>query len=151
MASFLKWIKKHKGILIFLLICLIVMIPMILFAHSILVSGNEGTIYGNRLEGIDQVRINEDTLKKIIDDIKGKEQVENATYRLEGKILNVIIEVIKDADLENSKKLTNFILNSLNEEERGFYDIQVFLTSKEESAIYPIIGYKHRTSSEFVW
>lgn len=153
MASFWKFVKNHKGVIIFLIALIAIGISMFLFARSILLSGKEGTIYGNRLEGIDKVKLNEDTLNKIVSDIKANEKVANATKRLEGKLLNFTIDVKKDTDIETAKKLSDVILPALTENEKSFYDIQVIITCNEleESEEYPIMGYKHRTSAAFVW
>lgn len=153
MASFWKFVKNHKGVIIFLIALIAIGISMFLFARSILLSGKEGTIYGNRLQGIDKVKLNDDTLNKIVSDIKANEQVVSASKRLEGKLLNFTIDVKKEMNVETVKKLSDIILSALKENEKSFYDIQVIITCNEEkeSDIYPIMGYKHRTSAAFVW
>lgn len=150
MASFLK---RHKGLIIFITIVMILFILMFLFVRSIFQVGEEGTLYGNRLNGIEKVKLNEDTLNKIVTDIKKYEQVTSASYRLEGKILNFLVDVKSDTTLESAKKLSDPILSALSEAEKSFYDIQVIITCNkdEKNEIYPVIGYKHKTSSEFVW
>ncbi len=147
------FLKKHKIGVIIVSIFVIIIIAMFVFVRSIFVSGHEGIIYGNRLEGIDKVRINEDTLTNIADEIKKNEQVKKVSKRLEGKLLNFMIDVSNETTLENAKKLVEPIINSLTEKEQSFYDIQVMITcnENEKSEIYPIISYKHKTSSEFVW
>ncbi len=149
----LSFLKKHKIGVIIVIILLIILIAMFLFIRSIFVSGHEGIIYGNRLDGIDKVRINEDTLKNIEQEIKKNEQVKKVSQRLEGKLLNFIIDVSNETTLESAQKLVEPIKNSLTEKEQSFYDIQVMIICNEnaQSEIYPVIGYKHKTSSEFVW
>lgn len=151
--SFLNFIKKHKIGVIFFVVVAIIVGAMFSFARSVLVSGNEGTIYGKRLNGIKDVKLNEDTLNKITTEIKASEQVKTASHRLEGKILNITIDVVPEMTLEVAHQLVGPILNSLTEKELGFYDIQVLIicSANEASELYPVIGYKHRTSSEFVW
>lgn len=149
----MTFVKKHKGLIIFLVILIILGIIAFSFVRAIYVSGNEGTLYGSRLDGIDKVRLKDDTLNKIAQDIKKSGQVNSVTHHLEGKILNFTVDVAPEMKLEASKKLAEPILTSLTEDEKAFYDIQVMITcsKNEKSEEYPIMGYKHKTSKNFVW
>lgn len=153
MASFLKFLKRHKWAIIIITIMIIIFVAMFLLVRSIFFTDDVGTLYGNRLNGIEQVKLNEDTLKKMVEEIKKSESVQMATYRIEGKVLNVSIDVANGTPIKTAKTFVGPILSSLTDKEKSFYDIQVFLTCSQESEskTYPIIGYKHRTSSEFVW
>jgi len=55
MASVLKFLKRHIIAIIILIIFLIIGIVLFIFVRQILGSGNEGTIYGNRLDGIEKI------------------------------------------------------------------------------------------------
>lgn len=153
MASFLKFLNKHKWAIIIITIMIIIFVAMFLLVRSLFFVDETGTLYGNRLDGIEQVKLNEDTLKKMVEGIKKSESVQMVTYRLEGKVLNVSIDVTNGTTVKTAKTFVDSILSSLTDKEKSFYDIQVFLTcsQEKESKTYPIIGYKHRTSSEFVW
>lgn len=150
MASFLK---KNKRIIIWIVVIVILLLAGALLVKNLFFFGGSGTLYGNRLDGIENVKLKDDTLKNIISEIEKVEQVTKASQRLEGKILNFSIDVSNGMTVEGAKKLVDPILSSLTEEELAFYDIQVIITcsENEESDIYPIMGYKHRTSSDFVW
>lgn len=152
MASVLKFLKRHIIAVIIIIILLIIGIALFLFARQILGAGNEGTIYGNRLDGIEKVGLKNETLDKINTEIKKNEFVKKVTYRIEGKTINFTVDVAPNTTIENSKKVAEPVLTILNDEEKAFYDIQIFVTCNEaESEGYPMNGYKHRTSSEFVW
>ncbi|MCI8544636.1 MAG: hypothetical protein HFH09_00210 [Bacilli bacterium] len=152
MASVLKFLKRHIIAIIILIIFLIIGIVLFIFVRQILGSGNEGTIYGNRLDGIEKIGLKNETLDKISTEIKKNEFVKKVTYRVEGRTINYTVDVAPNTTIENSKKVAEPILATLNNEEKTFYDIQIFVTCNEaESEGYPINGYKHRTSSEFVW
>lgn len=152
MASVLKFLKRHIIAVIIIIILLIIGIALFLFARQILGAGNEGTIYGNRLDGIEKVGLKNETLDKINTEIKKNEFVKKVTYRIEGRTINFTVDVAPNTTIENSKKVAEPVLTILNNEEKAFYDIQIFVTCNEaESEGYPMNGYKHRTSSEFVW
>lgn len=149
----ISFVKKHKGLIIFLIIFVILGVLLFQFARSILMVENEGTLYGNRLEGIEKVKLNEDTLDKIVSDMKKNEQVKSAKHRLEGRLLNFSLNVKGGTSQEAIISLVGSIKEALTEKEQAFYDIQVIVTCSEEkeSELYPMIGYKHKTSSDFVW
>ncbi len=152
MASVLKFLKRHIIAVIVIIILLILGIALFIFARQILGSGNEGTIYGNRLDGIEKVGLKQETLDKINTEMKKNEFVKQVTYRIEGRTINFTVDVAPNTSVENSKKLSDPFIAILNNEEKAFYDIQIFVTCNEtESEGYPMNGYKHRTSSEFVW
>ena len=53
---------------------------------------------------------------------------------------------------ETAKNYANKILENLSDDVKSYYDIQVLVDSdNEESEVYPIIGYKHKTTDMFVW
>ncbi len=152
MASVLKFLKRHIVAIIVIIILLIIGIALFIFARQILGSGNEGTIYGNRLDGIEKVGLKNETLEKISAEIKKNDFIKKVTYRIEGRTINFTVDVVQNTTIENSKKVAEPILATLSNEEKAFYDIQIFITcSDAESEGYPINGYKHRTNSEFVW
>lgn len=152
MASVLKFLKRHIIAVIIIIILLIIGIALFLFARQILGAGNEGTIYGNRLDGIEKVGLKNETLDKINIEIKKNEFVKKVTYRIEGRTINFTVDVAPNTTIENSKKVAEPVLTILNDEEKAFYDIQIFVTCNEaESEGYPMNGYKHRTNSGFVW
>lgn len=150
MKSFLK---KHIGLIIFLIIFIGLIIAGALFVTNLFAPDDEATLYGNRLNGIEEVTLKDDTLNQILSEIKKNEQVVTISNRLEGRLLNFSIDVKKDTAIDVAKTLISPIFSTLSEAEQAFYDIQVIITCNEdkEGDIYPVIGYKHKTSSEFVW
>ena len=81
-------------------------------------------------------------------------------------IVYISIDVVNGTTVDVAKSLAAPILSTLSDAEKGFYDIQVIIRSTEEEAtenveanedgvgqttIYPIMGYKHRSTADFVW
>lgn len=147
----MKFIKKNK----FLCLCATMFILVMVFAFigiiNILMPNKGKNLYGNRLDGINDVPIAETTIDLIKNDLIDGKKITNVTYDLKGKIANFIITVGKDTDELTAKSSTSKILGNFSNEQKNFYDIQVFVTSTDESEIYPIIGYKHITALDFTW
>lgn len=147
----MDWVMKHKGILVTSILVLL-LIVLILFVKWLFFTGNGMNEYGNRLEGIEKVKINEDTLSKMVQDIMATGQVKQADYRLEGRLLNFVVDVHSDVVPDTAKSFVDFVLTQLTKEQLGYYDIQFYIVENtNENNNYPLIGYKHKTSDGFVW
>lgn len=109
------------------------------------------SLYGDRLDSIKEHKIDSKKINEIKTEIKELDYVSAVNYDLKGKIMNFVITINKDTSLDNAKKIGNKILDSLDQNEKNNYDIQVFLVTSEDSETYPIIGYKHKTRDEIVW
>lgn len=144
----MKFLKKNKKIVIGVAIA--VAILLVVFLVKILIFPTFGKDrYGNRLDGIEQVRINQDSMTKMEQELSTSSSVENVNTDVKGRIVNIMIEVKAGTKVEDAKKLANQTLEHFTGDQKEYYDIQVFLTSSDEN--YPYIGYKHKTSKEFKW
>ncbi|MFV0249892.1 MAG: hypothetical protein ACK5HP_02515 [Bacilli bacterium] len=148
----MKFIKKHKLLTITILIILIIGIGVFIFVKQFM---PDLTIseYGKRLNNIDDYPISETVVKTLISDINNLEEVSEVSYNLEGKIINIIIDVKDGVEFTRASEFGNMVLEYFDEDQQSYYDLQIYLTCSEnlENTIYPKIGYKHRTSQELVW
>ena len=145
-----KFIKNNKVTAVAFIICVIFVI--LVFAVKLTFFPNEGTaIYGDRLDGIEEFEINDDEQDKIISSLEGKDEVKKVETDIKGRTLNVLITVNDDVELDPAKALTSSITDTLDKEQLGFYDIQVFISKDNDDARFPIIGYKHQDKDEFSW
>ncbi len=107
-------------------------------------------VYGNRLDGIESVEITEEQMDKLEKAIKEKEFVADYSSYVKGKIYNVVIEVKDGTSVEDAKSLTPMIMENLEEDQKKYFDVQVFFTNENEEATgYPIIGYLNKDSEAF--
>ena len=145
-----KFIKNNKVTAVAFIICVIFVI--LVFAIKLTFFPNEGTaIYGDRLDGIEEVEITDDEQDKIISSLEGKDEVKKVETDIKGRTLNVLITVNDDVELDPAKALTSSITDTLDKEQLSFYDIQVFISKDNDDARFPIIGYKHQDKDEFSW
>lgn len=148
----MDFMKKHKIKLILLGVLILVFIISLFALVSLLYPDLKKDIYGNRLSGIGDVKISNQVITKVKDDLDSSRIINNTDYVLKGKLINFIIEVKKDTKIESSKKLVEIVLDSIEDEIKSYYDIQVIITEEtEKNESYPIMAYKHKTSKEFVW
>lgn len=148
----MDFIKRHKFKLILLVIFLVVFAVALYVLIGLLYPDNRKNEYGNRLLGIEDVKISEQSITEIKDKIESNEFVNSTKYSLNGKLINFIIDVKADTDKNSSKGVVNNIIEVFSDEVKKFYDIQVIITEdKEESISYPIFAYKHKSRDTFVW
>ena len=145
-----KFIKNNKLTVITFIICVIFVI--IVFAVKLTFFPDEAkAIYGDRLEGIEEVEITSKEQDNIISKLEEKAEVKKAEVDIKGRILNFIITVNDDVELDAAKALTGTITDTLEKEQTRYYDIQVFVKKDNDDARYPIIGYKHQDKDTFSW
>ncbi len=145
-----KYMKEHK-IVVFAVILLLILIGLAFVIKDIFFSNSKNAFYGNRLDGIEEVEITSSQKKDIVEGIKKDSAVKEAKYSLQGKIVNLIITVNDDVGLDTAKALAPKVLENLDEDQKKFYDIQVFIKKENDVKDFPIIGYKQNKKSNFVW
>lgn len=148
----MKFIKKHKIGLIVTGVILVLLILMFFGIKNAFFSNISESVYGNRLDGIENYPIEDAVISEIETTIKDTGNVNSFKYQLKGRLMNFIIEVNADVDLTTSRSFADKIAEKLSDDIKGFYDIQVYLIcTDKESELYPSIGYKHKTSVGFKW
>ena len=146
--KFLRHIRlRYVALVFFGIIALFVVVVVV----NLTLPDQAGSLYGSRLDGIENYPIDSNKIDAIKAEILENTNVKTIEYILKGKTINFLVNLDKDILLDTSKTFTNVILNNLSEEQKTFYDIQIFITSQEDTDLYPVIGYKHRTSEEFLW
>lgn len=145
----MDFIKKNKKAVIVLSGILIIII-LILILFNIIFGGNGGDIYGNRLDGISSVEIKKEETEKMKSEITSLAEVNKVSYNIKGRLLKVIIEYNDNIELHTAKDIASKILNYLEDNQKSYYDIEVFLTANNNDT-YPTIIYKNKNSESFIW
>ncbi len=108
-----------------------------------------------RLEGIENYKLTSeevDAVKDKINELDNIESIDIHTNEDHTKIITIFITLKEDIDLKKIETKLDETISLFSEQNLEFYDIQVYVDSKnEESEVYPQIGYKHKTSSSFAW
>lgn len=141
-----NFIYKYR-IVIALVFLLIIGVFGFITVKQYLYPDDKLTVYGNRLDGIDKVKITDEKKNEIIKMIKEKVGIKDAKINIQGKIINVSITASeKENTKEEMQKLCTEILLKFSSEEIKFYDFQFFI--KNEDLNYNMIGYKNKISEE---
>lgn len=143
----MNFIKRNKKLLIVIVVFLIGLVCAIQLKNILFPSG--GAIYGNRLDGIEEVEIAEDLDKQILE--KVSEISSSVTIRTSGRIVNITMTVNDDVSVSTAKEYAKKTLEVFAEKQLSYYDIQVLIKKNIETTDFPIIGYKHEDKSGFTW
>lgn len=111
---------------------------------------DENAVYGNRLDGIDNVLITDDKVNEVVNFIKEDNGVSDASIHIKGKIVNIIIKVSKKENtIDKMKEKSKDIIEKFSKDEVDFYDFQFFI--KNEDGNYNLIGYKNKNNEGISW
>jgi len=133
-------------LVLFVIFCAFVFITM----KAYLDPADELAVYGDRLNGIENVQIKEDKKKEIVDFIKEDETIIDASINVQGKIINISIKTTtKENTIDKMQEKGNLILEKFSEDEIAFYDFQFFI--KNDDANYNMIGYKNKKNENISW
>jgi hypothetical protein len=148
----MEFIKEHKFMVVTLVLFLLMLFAGGILTYKLFFSyGNDK--YGDRLKPIENLKINDHTIKKLESELKELEHVEKVTTNINGKLINVMFTVDKDLDKGKAKEHGDKVLSYFSEEERKNYDIQIFVMTKEikEEEGYSIIGYVRAGKEAIEW
>lgn len=149
-----KFIKEHTLSFIFIIFCIV---TIGIFVAFMLFYGKDGDKYGSRLKDIEKYAIEDSVSKRLEDELSALDNVSSVSYRLSGKIINVIFDVKPEMDKNVAKENANKVLDYFDSDELGYYDVQVYVKcsecvkTEEDVSNYPIIAYKKNTSDSLVW
>ncbi len=144
----LNFIKKHKkGVIITTIVLLVFLILAVIFINKFVLY--HGSSYGDRLDGIEEVKLNDDKFRSIEEKLKDQEGISSASASLNGKIIHVFVTA-SITDNEKLKSTAASILEVLSDEEKKFYDIEIYYSSSE-NADFSLIGYYRKGSEGFTW
>ena len=102
MEKIKKWINKNKGLSIIILLALVLFIIMIIIFAQLLIGGSSNK-YGNRLDGIENVKISSDTYENVKLELQDSQVVESSEVRLQGRIVYTTIVLKDDTGIDKAK------------------------------------------------
>lgn len=144
----MDYIKKNKLTIIVIVLFLILVFAAVQFTNIFFASSD--AVYGNRLEGIENVKISKNTIDQVKSSFQ-EDGVSKTTVRISGRTVEIILTVNSDVSLDTAKSYANKSLEPFSEEQKGYYDFQIFVKKENESENFPIIGYKQKAKESITW
>lgn len=145
-----NYIKNNKFSVVAIIIFTVIVIALI--QVKLIFFPSEGkAIYGDRLKNLKEYALKKDEKSKIISSLEDDSAVKKATLRMSGKTIEVSIEINDDVAKDTAKSLTDKVTSSLSEDQKKYFDIQVFISKSSDATDFPIIGYKQRNKDGFTF
>lgn len=148
MKKYLKKVKrfviKNKllslliGLVALILILGLIILKILIFPHY------RVSKYGDRLDGIESVELDNDRYNAIKNSFEGDEHISLDSFRLSGRLVNIFVSVKGEYKEEDIKAKSMEIINKFSEDEIKFYDFQVLVTFDDDRD--PILLYKNKNS-----
>lgn len=145
----MNYLKKNKK-KVLIIVGIVIILVLLIVCISALMPNTSRSVWGNRLDGIEEHEIKNESIDKIRSSVTGTGNASSVEYRLSGKTMNFTIKVNNDITKDKAKELTSYITSNIDNDDLTYYDIQVFFIKDDESdELFPFIGYKHKTATEF--
>ena len=135
-----NFFKSHLTSLI-LFVILLMMVLVVIVVVSVLVPTTRISQYGNRLEGISEVKLSSDYITTKTNELKTNASISSLKIRLTGKTINIEVKLADKVTVAVGKDIANAAISKFSEKEIAYYDFQVFLTTYGEGST-TVIGYK---------
>ncbi len=108
-------------------------------------------VYGNRLVDIEKYPIDEERIQTMNTEFLTLDGIQSVNHNIKGRRINITLKLDASVSKDVAIQYANKTLEYFTDEIKSYYDIQIFLMTEEDSEIYPMIGYKHKTSSTYIW
>lgn len=146
----MKLIKRYKWIILGFFILLIIILGWV-FKDFFL--SHDGSIYGNRLDSIKDVPIDDALKKEMAELLTSEEGIKTVKTNVKGSIIYINIYVDETITISRVKEMANETLTKLSEEQLAAYDLSFLIdyASDTENKDFPIAGYKNKNKNKIVW
>lgn len=152
MKKFKEFYKRNRVYSILMLVSLVCIVSILVGVIVYFVGQTTKDKYGNRLDGIDNVKITDTKKSEVENKIKENELVDSVKINIKGKLIYVNIE-LKTGKHSDSEAICQTALDNFSEDEKKFYDIQYIVTNKDTSIEenFPVMGYIKAGNSIIKW
>lgn len=149
MKNIKKFYKNNRIYCILMAISLLCLAVIVLLFVLYFVNQTKNDVYGNRLNGLESVKISKEDKSDLIDSVMENEMVSKTTINIKGKIIYVNV-YLKEGNREDAEGIAIKLLNLVKDEHKEVYDIN-FSFVKEDDELFPYLGYKKNDATIITW
>ena len=144
--------KRNRVYSILMIISIMCILSILIGVILYFIGQTNNDKYGNRLSGIESVKIQDNKINDIKNKIKENELVDNVEVDIRGKLIYIIIN-LKTGKHSDSEAIAQASLEMFGDEEKAFYDIQYIVSSSDKKTTenFPIMGYIKAGNSVIKW
>lgn len=152
MKKFKEFYKRNRVYSILMIVSLVCIVSILVGVIVYFIGQTTKDKYGNRLDGIENVKISNNKKSELINKIKENELVDNVDIDIKGKLIYVNI-TLKTGKHTDSEAICQTSLDAFTEDEKKFYDIQYIVSNKDKNIEenFPVMGYIKAGNSVIKW
>lgn len=152
MKEIKEFYKRNRVYSILMIVSLVCIVSILVGVIVYFIGQTTKDKYGNRLDGIENVKISDTKKSELINKIKENELVDNVDIDIKGKLIYVNI-TLKTGKHTDSEAICQTSLNAFTEDEKKFYDIQYIVSNKDKNIEenFPVMGYIKAGNSVIKW
>lgn len=152
MKKFKEFYKRNRVYSILMIVSLVCIVSILVGVIVYFIGQTTKDKYGNRLDGIENVKISDTKKSEVINKIKENELVDNVDIDIKGKLIYVNI-TLKTGKHTDGEAICQTSLDTLTEDEKKFYDIQYIVSNKDKNIEenFPVMGYIKAGNSVIKW
>lgn len=153
MKKIKRFYKEHRVFTILmavLLVCIILIATVLIQCFYV---GRGSDKYGNRLDKLEEYKVEESRLREFESKLLTEKIVESATIGSTGRIFYIRMTFGENVDLIEAQSVALKSLDNFSEAEKGYYDFH-FTLKKEATKTsdgFLISGAKNKNGSGLVW
>lgn len=141
--------KNSKKWIIIGVVIVVILLLLFLIYKSVFASGRD-----SRNKDMSSHKLKNNEINAVESKIKEVEEVKSIDIHTNNnsRIIKIVVILSSDVDFKKMQEIANASLSSFEEDKLAYYDFEFYIdTENEESEVYPKIGYKFKTNSEFSW
>lgn len=149
-----KFYKENRVFVILMGIALVCIAIIIAIFAIYIINSSATDKYGNRLDGIEDVKITEEKVGEMEEGILAMSKVKDVSINIDGKTVKFIIDFENDASIEERQNVAISSLEFFEENYLNFYDMQFMMTktgAEESSKDNSIFGARKSGASTISW
>lgn len=152
MKKIKEFYKRNRVYSILMIVSLVCIVSILVGVIIYFIGQTTKDKYGNRLDGIESVKISNNKKSELINKISENELVDNVDIDIKGKLIYVNI-TLKTGKHTDSEAICQTSLDTLTEDEKKFYDIQYIVSNKDKNIEenFPVMGYIKAGNSVIKW
>jgi hypothetical protein len=153
MKKIRKFFKEHRIFTMLMAIVVVCLVLIMTVLVNIFYMGNGTNQYGNRLDGIEEVKVSSSKIKDFKNNVANNDKVKSVDIRVQGKIIYITMQIEPGVKLEEAEGIALKSLENFSEEESAFYDFNVTLkqNSTDNSEGFIISGAKNKNGTGLIW
>ena len=148
-----KFFEENRTLFILIVVAIVCIIISVILLFKYFYFGNGGSNYGDRLEGIENVRISDEKQNEVSSKIDEDALVQSSTVGITGKRVDIRIVFEEKASLIDAQGIALKSLDNFSDEEKAFYDFHFTLKQEatEKTEGFLTMGAKNVNGSNLVW